>query len=185
MYSVLKVHFQYIAQLVLFGDFYAVDVTKAFKNALWHHCNTILLLTMNIHITWCPSSCTMILGWSRGWDFTHSIDSTGEGLNCPFYCLCSQLVNCRCLHMYVLLRTVTLCHIAKLSGISCIMAFTAQATLHVAKAGRIKGMSPLLMISQLHQTTSNVSVLGRALDLSSRPLYKIMVRVCMCGVLSP
>ena len=31
---VVDFHFQNIAQLVFYGDFYADDVTKAFKNAL-------------------------------------------------------------------------------------------------------------------------------------------------------
>ena len=31
---VLDFHFQNIARLVFYGDFYADDVTKAFKNAL-------------------------------------------------------------------------------------------------------------------------------------------------------
>ena len=71
---------------------------------------------------------TIILGWckaSRGRAFAHSTNSTGEGLTCPLYCLYMLTVNCRfmcvcsignCLHCVTLL----------LSGISCMMAFTAR-----------------------------------------------------------
>ena len=57
MYSLLDFHFQYIAQLAFYSDFYADDATKAFKNVLWHHYNTILI--MNIHITWHHCSRTI------------------------------------------------------------------------------------------------------------------------------
>ena len=47
------------------------------------------------------------------------------------------IVNCRYLRMCVIVETITVT--LSLSGISCMMAFTAQSTLHAARP--TKGMS--------------------------------------------
>ena len=92
---------------------YADDVTKPFKNALWHHCNTIL--TTYIHITWCArlfmhvllhtiATCTSMWAYMYNNYIMYELPCHGKARACMHACIDGLCVN----HNHI---TIMGCHL--------------------------------------------------------------------------